>query len=108
MFSVSLFTTMQGAPYTTGGTGPGDGLHGRGTAIRFLTGTRDFLFLRVHLALPSKVKRPRRVSDRSPPYSAEVKNGWSYTSVLPYVSMAPGGFQCICNTAMMRYGVSFI
>jgi len=56
----------------TAGTRPGFGLHGKGMAIQFLTGTRDFLFCRAHLALSSQVKRPRRISDRSPPYTAEI------------------------------------
>lgn len=80
MFSVSLFTTTQEPANLTAGTRPGYGLHGRGMAIQFLTGTRDFLFRRANLS--SQVKRPRRISDRSPPYIAEVYNGWSYTSAL--------------------------
>jgi hypothetical protein len=31
------------------------------------------------------VKRPRREAHRPPPYSAEVKSAWSYTSTPPYV-----------------------
>jgi hypothetical protein len=33
------------------------------------------------------VKRSEREADYSPPYSAEFKNAWSYTSTLPYVCM---------------------
>jgi len=28
------------------------------------------------------VKRPEREADHSPPFSAEIKNAWSYTSTL--------------------------
>jgi hypothetical protein len=38
-------------------------------------------------ALSSVVKRPWREADHSSPYSADVKNGWSYTSTSRYVSM---------------------
>jgi hypothetical protein len=34
------------------------------------------------------VKRPGREADHSPPSSAEVKNAWSYTSILQYAFMA--------------------
>jgi hypothetical protein len=34
------------------------------------------------------LKRPRREADHSPPYSAEVKNEWSYTSTPQYAFMA--------------------
>jgi len=34
------------------------------------------------------LKRPGREADYSPPSSAEVKNAWSYTSILQYVFMA--------------------
>jgi len=34
------------------------------------------------------VEQPKRGRDDSPPFSAEVKNAWSYTSTLPYSSMA--------------------
>jgi hypothetical protein len=34
------------------------------------------------------VKRPGREVDHSPPYSAEVKNAWKYTSIPQYVFMA--------------------
>jgi hypothetical protein len=34
------------------------------------------------------VKRSGREADHSPPYSAEVKNAWSYTSIPKYVFMA--------------------
>jgi len=34
------------------------------------------------------LNRPVREADRSPPFSVELKNGWSYTSILPYVFMA--------------------
>jgi hypothetical protein len=34
------------------------------------------------------VKRPGREADHSPPYSAEVKNAWSYTSTPQYVFKA--------------------
>jgi hypothetical protein len=33
--------------------------------------------------LPLGVKQPEREADHSPPYSAEVKNEWSYTSSPP-------------------------
>jgi hypothetical protein len=38
---------------------------------------------RVTGALSLGVKRPGREADNSPPSSAEVKNGWSYTSTPP-------------------------
>jgi hypothetical protein len=38
-------------------------------------------------ALSLGVKRPGREADHSPPSSAEVKNTWSYTSLLQYVFM---------------------
>jgi hypothetical protein len=39
-------------------------------------------------ALSQGIKRPGREVDHSPPSSAEVKNAWSYTSILPqYVFM---------------------
>jgi hypothetical protein len=31
------------------------------------------------------VKRPGRRADNSPPFSAEIKNAWSYTSTPPYM-----------------------
>jgi hypothetical protein len=34
------------------------------------------------------VKQPERGADHSSPYSADVKNGWSYTSTSRHVSMA--------------------
>jgi hypothetical protein len=37
----------------------------------------------------SVVKRPGREDSHSPPYSAEVKNGWSYTST-PYMTLRLG------------------
>jgi hypothetical protein len=33
--------------------------------------------------LSLRVKRPRREADHSPSWSVEVKNMWSYTSILP-------------------------
>jgi len=36
-------------------------------------------------ALPPRVKRPGREADYSPPYRAEVMNGWYYTSTSPYL-----------------------
>jgi hypothetical protein len=39
-------------------------------------------------ALSLGLKRPGREADHSPPYSAEVKNAWSYTSTRQYVFMA--------------------
>jgi len=39
-------------------------------------------------ALSLGVKWPGRESDHSPPSSAEVKNVWSYASILQYVFMA--------------------
>jgi hypothetical protein len=39
-------------------------------------------------ASPSQgIKRPGREADNSPPFSANVKNAWSYTSTRPYVIM---------------------
>jgi hypothetical protein len=38
-------------------------------------------------ALSLGVKRPKREADHSPPYSAEVKNVWSYTSTPQYAFM---------------------
>jgi hypothetical protein len=38
-------------------------------------------------ALSLGVKRPGREADNSPPFSAEVKNAWSYTSTPQYVFM---------------------
>jgi len=35
-----------------------------------------------------EVMRPRRETDQSLPYSAEVMNAWSYTSTSQYVLMA--------------------
>jgi hypothetical protein len=37
------------------------------------------------VVLSSEVKRQEREAGHSPPSSAEVKNGWSYTSTPPYV-----------------------
>jgi len=34
------------------------------------------------------VKRPGREADHAPPYYAEVKNAWSYTSTAHFVFMA--------------------
>jgi hypothetical protein len=39
-------------------------------------------------ALSPGIKQPVREADYSPPYSAEVKNAWSYISTPPYVFMA--------------------
>jgi hypothetical protein len=39
-------------------------------------------------ALSLGVKRPRREGDHSPPYSAEIKNAWSYTSTPQYIFVA--------------------
>jgi hypothetical protein len=39
-------------------------------------------------ALSLGVKRPGREADHSPPYSAGVKNAWSYTYIPQYVFMA--------------------
>lgn len=35
----------------------------------------------------SGVKDPRRAAEHSPPFGAEVKNMWSYTSTTPYASI---------------------
>jgi hypothetical protein len=37
---------------------------------------------------PTRVKRPGREADPSPPASAEVKKIWLYTSIPPYAFMA--------------------
>jgi hypothetical protein len=39
-------------------------------------------------ALSLGIKRPGREADHSPPSSAEVKDGWSYTAIPQYVFMA--------------------
>jgi hypothetical protein len=39
-------------------------------------------------ALSPEVKRPGREADHSLPFSAEVKNAWSYISTPPYVFTA--------------------
>jgi hypothetical protein len=63
----------------------------------------------VPAALLSGVKRPTREADHSPPFSAEVKNAWSYISSPPYVFMAlflvkhTGN----CNFIFLRSNVSF-
>jgi hypothetical protein len=36
-------------------------------------------------ALSQKVKQPGHEADHSPPFSAKVKNVWSYNSTLPYI-----------------------
>jgi len=46
------------------------------------------------------VKRPGRESDHSPPYSAKVKNVWSYISTPPYVLMA-----CLIKLRIRHHGV---
>jgi hypothetical protein len=45
-------------------------------------------FIKYHGHSSPGVKRPGREVDYSPSYSAEVNNGWSYTSTLPCVFMA--------------------
>jgi hypothetical protein len=37
-----------------------------------------------HQGLTSEIKRPEREANHSPPLSAEVKNVWSYNSILPH------------------------
>jgi hypothetical protein len=57
-------------------------------------GSTPFLFATVTGAHPASypmgtggsflgVKLPERDSNHSPPYSAEIKNAWSYTSIAP-------------------------
>ena len=38
-----------------------------------------------------RIKRQEREADHSPPYSAEVKNEWSYTSIHSYILMPYSG-----------------
>jgi len=47
------------------------------------------------------VKRPVREADHSPPFSAEVKNAWGYTSTPPNVFMA----WCLVKHRMNLHGV---
>jgi hypothetical protein len=56
----------------------------RASVLAMLT----FRDLWVPEALSPWVKRPGREADHSTPYSAEVKNVWSYTSTAPYVFMS--------------------
>jgi hypothetical protein len=78
-------------------------LDDRGSRVRFPSGAGNFsLHNRVQNvsgAHPASypmgtggsflgVKRPGREADHSPPYSAEVKNAWSYTLTPQYVFMA--------------------
>jgi hypothetical protein len=78
-------------------------LDDRGSRVRFPAGAANFsLHHRVQKvsgahpasypmgtrALSLGVKRPGREADRSPPYSAEAKNSWSYTSTPQYVLLA--------------------
>jgi len=64
--------------------------------VRILEGTKDFFLLQsvqtgcgAHIAdctdvLSSGVKWPGREVYHFPPYIAETKNEWSYTSISPY------------------------
>jgi hypothetical protein len=56
------------------------------TASRTALGPTQPPTQRVPGALSLRVKRPGREADHSPPSSAEVKNVWSYTSILPHTS----------------------
>jgi hypothetical protein len=52
-----------------------------------------FMYILTHACIVPKrssvgVKRPEYKADHSPPFSAEVKNAWSYTSIPPQVYMA--------------------
>jgi hypothetical protein len=53
------------------------------TAYRPALGPTQPPIQRVPGALPVGIKRPGREAYHSPPSSAEVKNAWSYTSILP-------------------------
>jgi hypothetical protein len=86
--------------------GLGYGMDDRGCRVRFPAGAGNFsLHHRVQNgsgahsvsypigtagggALSLGVKRPGREADHSPPYSAEVKNAWNYTSTPQYAFMA--------------------
>ena len=71
--------------------------------VRLPTGQEIFLFSRpvmgptqppIHWvpgAMPSRVKRPGRQFDHSPPSSAEVKNEWSHTSTSTRAFVMCGG-----------------
>jgi len=76
----------------------GYGLDDRCSRVRFLAGAGNFSFhhlvQNISGAHPASypmgtrgsslgVKRPGREADQLPPFSAEVKNAWSYTSTLP-------------------------
>jgi hypothetical protein len=43
---------------------------------------------KIPVALSPRVERPGRKVDNSSPYSAEIENAWSYTSIPPCVAMA--------------------
>jgi hypothetical protein len=58
------------------------------TASRTALGPTQAPIQWVPWALSLGVKRPEREADHSPPFSATVKNAWSYTSTSQYFFMA--------------------
>jgi len=80
----------------------GYGLDDRGSRVRFPAGLGIFFSAIVSRrvlgpiqpiewvpgVLSLVVKRPEPDADQSPPFSAAVKNTWSYTSTPPYVFVA--------------------
>jgi hypothetical protein len=84
------------------GIATGYGLDDGGVGVRVPIGLRIFtspsrpdrlwgppnLLFKGYRELFPEVRRPGREADHSPPYSAEVKKTWIYTSTPPYVFMA--------------------
>jgi hypothetical protein len=57
-------------------------------ASRPALGSTQRLIQLVPGAIAQGIKLPGREADHSPPFSAEVKNEWNYTSTPQYVFMA--------------------
>jgi hypothetical protein len=66
------FDSRQGLDFTFFATSSNPALESTQPTIQGLPG-----------ALSLRIKRPGSEADHSPPYSAQVKNGWSYASIPP-------------------------
>jgi hypothetical protein len=80
-----LLYNYNGSRDSAVGIATGYGMDSRGVGAGPVLGPTKPPIQRVPVALsPRGVQRPGREADHSPPTSAEIKNTWIYTSILPH------------------------